>query len=90
MFHTAVLAYIANQSDRQLFADKVTSLCPYWLCNEAPGLFPEIASRAAMPSITGRFLLSLNRLPTAWTDPHGAALEWMTDKAGGPIEQPRP
>jgi hypothetical protein len=85
VFHTAVLAYVADQSDRQLFADKVTSVCPYWLCNEAPSLFPEIASRATVPSATGRFLLSLNGSPVAWTDPHGAAIEWMTDKAGEPI-----
>lgn len=85
VFHTAVLAYVAGQTDRQLFADKVTSHCPYWLCNEAPGLFPEIAGRAAVPSVPGRFLLSLNGSPVAWTDPHGAAIEWITEKAGEPV-----
>ena len=80
VFHTAVLAYVAEQSDRQLFADKVASLCSYWLCNEAPSLFPEIASRAGASNATGRFLLSLNGSPVAWTDPHGAALEWITER----------
>jgi len=77
VFHTAVLAYITDQSDRQAFADTATALCPYWLCNEAPSVFPKIASRAGAPSATGRFLLSLNGTPLAWTDPHGAAIEWI-------------
>ena len=80
VFHTAVLAYVAEQSDRQAFADKVTSLCPYWLSNESSRIFPDIKSRAGAPSATGRFLLSLNGTPLAWTDPHGAAIEWIAHK----------
>jgi hypothetical protein len=78
VFHTAVLAYVTNQADRHAFADKVTSLCPYWLCNEAPRIFPDVASRAGALRATGRFLLSLNGPPLAWTDPHGAAIEWIS------------
>lgn len=79
VFHTAVLYYVPDQSDRQAFVDKVSSLCPYWLCNEAPGVLPAIGSRAGEPSAIGRFLLSLNGAPVAWTDPHGAAMEWISD-----------
>ncbi len=85
VFHTAVLAYVADPFDRQAFADKVRSLSPYWLCNEAPQIFPEIARRAGAPSAAGRFLLALNGVPVAWTDPHGAALEWIADEGRQPI-----
>jgi hypothetical protein len=76
IFHTAVLAYVADVADRQVFATKVRSLCPYWIANEGPRVFPDIAARAgAGPA--GRFLLSLNGAPVAWTDPHGAAIDWI-------------
>jgi hypothetical protein len=78
IFHTAVLAYVADQGERQAFADRVMSLCQYWVSNEAPNLFPEVASRAAARGASGRFLLSVNGAPVAWTDPHGVALEWIT------------
>ncbi len=77
VFHTAVLAYVADPADRRAFADGVTSLCPYWICNEAPGVMPDIAERAGQPGEAGRFLLSVNASPVAWTDPHGAAIEWI-------------
>jgi hypothetical protein len=49
------------------------SMCPYWISNESPLVFPDASGLAAKP---GRFLLSVNGSPVAWTDPHGAALEW--------------
>jgi hypothetical protein len=70
-FHTAVLAYVASRGDRDAFARRVMSLCPYWISNEAPRVF----SHAVGPP--GRFLMSVNGTPVAWTDPHGAALEWI-------------
>jgi hypothetical protein len=77
IFHTAVLAYVANQADRQAFADRVMPLCQYWVSNEAPGVFPEAASRAGGRGAPGRFLLCVNGAPVAWTDPHGGALKWI-------------
>jgi hypothetical protein len=71
VFHTAVLAYVAARNERDGFARRVMSLCPYWISNEAPRVF----SDAAGPP--GRFLMSVNGTPMAWTDPHGAALEWI-------------
>ena len=79
VFHTAVLGYVADQAERQNFADKVGSLCRYWISNEVPRVFPGIADHAGEPSQAGRFLLSVNRTPIAWTDPHGAAIEWIAD-----------
>jgi hypothetical protein len=48
-----------------------------WISNEMPGVFPEIARRAPARGVPGRFLLSMNGEPVAWTDPHGAALDWI-------------
>jgi hypothetical protein len=80
VFHTAVLAYVADQSARQAFAQQVTSLCPYWISNESPRVFPEIAINAGVADTPGQFLMSINGFPAAWTDPHGAALNWIADK----------
>ncbi len=79
VFHTAVLAYVTDQADRHAFADRVTSLSPYWICNESPRVMPDLSDTAGKPSEAGRFLLSVNRKPVAWTDPHGAAIEWIAD-----------
>lgn len=76
IFHTAVLAYIADLPAREAFAERAMSLCPYWIANETPRVFPAIAVRTS-PGPTGRFLLSVNRSPVAWTDPHGGAIDWI-------------
>jgi hypothetical protein len=78
VFHTAVLAYVADRSDRAAFASRVQSLCPYWVSNEAPGVFPDAAARTPTRGERGRFLMSVNGSPVAWTEPHGAGLEWIT------------
>jgi hypothetical protein len=77
IFHTAVLAYVADRAERQAFADRVMLLCQYWVSNEAPNVFPEAASRTGARGAPGRFLLLVNGAPFAWTDPHGASLEWI-------------
>lgn len=79
VFHTAVLAYVEEPAARRAFAAKVSSLCDYWICNEAPGIFPEIAERASAVQPPGSFLLSVNGHPVAWTDPHGASVDWIAD-----------
>jgi hypothetical protein len=73
VFHTAVLAYVADRADRDAFARRVQSLCPYWISNESPRVFSGNAPGGA----PGRFLMAVNGSPVAWTDPHGAALEWI-------------
>ncbi|MCJ2097086.1 DUF2332 domain-containing protein [Methylobacterium sp. J-072] len=77
VFHTAVLAYVSDQEDRRAFSDKIGPLCHAWICNESPRVMPDLSKGAGEPSQAGRFLLSLNREPVAWTDPHGAAIEWI-------------
>jgi hypothetical protein len=75
IFHTAVLAYVPDPADRQAFADRAIRLGT-WVSNETPGVFPAIAQRTERGA-PGRFLLSLDGAPIAWTDPHGACLDWI-------------
>jgi hypothetical protein len=75
VFHTAVLAYVTDRVDRQAFADRMGASSACWISNETPRVFPDhAAGLAVMPE---RFLLSVNGAPVAWTDPHGAGLDWI-------------
>ena len=76
IFHTAVLAYVPNLSEREAFAARAMQRGT-WISNEMPGVFPDIAKRAPARGPVGRFLLSMDGAPVAWTEPHGAALEWI-------------
>jgi hypothetical protein len=78
IFHTAVLNYVADPSERAEFASSVGALCDVWIANEAPGVFPEIAKHAAARGPAGCFLLAVDGAPVAWTDPHGASLSWIS------------
>jgi hypothetical protein len=82
VFHTAVLVYVRSPSDRAEFVRSVRSVCDFWLANEAPGVFPEIAERAGKPGSAGRYLMSVNEHPVAWADFHGASIEWIADPPG--------
>lgn len=77
VFHTAVLAYLPEQADREAFVTEAQRLAPAWIANEAPSVLPSIAAAAEPPPEAGRFLLSLNGKPVAWTDPHGGAIDWI-------------
>jgi hypothetical protein len=77
VFHTAVLAYLPGETERRAFATAVTSCCDYWVSNEAPRVLPDIAARAPAQPPREQFILAVNGVPVAWTDPHGAALEWI-------------
>jgi hypothetical protein len=79
VFHTAVLGYVADRAERQRFAATVRTLCPCWIANEAARVFPEHASGAGDPPSAGHFLMAVNGAPVAWTDPHGASLQWIAD-----------
>jgi hypothetical protein len=78
VFHTAVLAYVADIGARRRFAETVRPLCHTWISNEVPGTLPEV-TRCTPIAAPGRFLLSVNGPPVAWTDPHGAAMDWIAD-----------
>ncbi len=76
VFHTAVLSYVANQTDRDDFADMMIKAGVVWLSNEAPHIFPQYAENVA-PVDVGMFLLTKNGRPIAWTAPHGQTVHWI-------------
>ncbi|MQA74882.1 MAG: DUF2332 family protein [Solirubrobacterales bacterium] len=77
VFHTAVLAYVSDLLDRVAFADTIAALDAVWIANESPGLLRDTA-RSDEPWPSGRFLLTQDGLPLAWTDPHGASIDWLS------------
>jgi hypothetical protein len=77
VFHTAVLAYIADAAARDRFAQAVRALGAVWISNESPGVFPAIAARVRRRGPPGAFLLCENGAPVAWTQPHGEWIEWL-------------
>ncbi|MEM7750265.1 MAG: DUF2332 domain-containing protein, partial [Pseudomonadota bacterium] len=79
IFHTAVLAYVSDQKERDRFASIVRDLKAVWLSNEAPSIFPGQARLAPSPPQDGSFLLSVNAKPVAWTGPHGQYIHWFAD-----------
>lgn len=80
VFHSAVLAYVPSRDVRNAFAAEVQSLSQFWIANESPRVFPDIAAKTGGSNVAGRFLLSVNGTPIAWTDPHGAALDWIAER----------
>jgi hypothetical protein len=72
VFHTAVLNYVVDVADRASFGDTVASLGARWIANEGAGVLNDAT---VVPA--GRFLLSLDQRPIAWTDPHGTAIDWL-------------
>lgn len=77
IFHSAVLNYLPSQEARDAFAAFAMKSGAYWISNESPRVFPQIASKTTKARHPGSFLLSLNGEPVAWTNPHGASLEWI-------------
>ena len=79
VFHTAVLGYLGSADERSAFGQTVRDLEVVWISNEPPALFPDMTQGLSKPWPLGLFLLSMNRRPVAWTDPHGASLDWIAD-----------
>jgi hypothetical protein len=79
IFHTAVLGYVSTQAQRDAFARSVGDLDAVWISNEAPGVFPGIATQLAVRVPRGKFLLAVDGRPMAFSDPHGAALQWVAE-----------
>ena len=76
IFHSAVLNYLPSQDARDAFAYLAMRSCDYWIANESPLVLPEISSKVGYGR-SGSFLLSMNAEPVAWTNPHGASIEWI-------------
>jgi hypothetical protein len=77
VFHTAVLAYVVRQAQRDHFAETVRRAGAVWISNETPRTFPHLATSAAPAPARGHFLLMLNGRPVAWTAPHGQSIDWF-------------
>jgi len=80
IFHTAVLAYVPDPEDRIAFANSVHELGAQWISNESANLLngAEASKSFNMAQPWGKFLLSLNGKPIAYTDAHGTAIEWFS------------
>jgi hypothetical protein len=74
-----------QQSEREEFAQSVGLLSDFWIANEPPRVFPNIAEQVGREGPKGSFLLSVNGVPVAWTDPHGASVDWMGATPPGQI-----
>lgn len=77
VFHTAVLAYVADPAERAAFGETVRQTGAVWIANEAPTVLAPRVVSAAGSGRTGDFLLLRNGVPLAWTDPHGASITWI-------------
>ena len=77
VFHSAVLAYVAEPALREAFMRSVRELGAVWISNESPGVFPSLRDRLTQRGPRGAFLLSVDGEPVAWADPHGGWIEWF-------------
>ena len=77
VFHSAVLAYL-DEGGRARFAETVRDLPGHWVANEAPRVLEGLVTPPPRPAPRpGQFLLALDGVPKAWTDPHGRSLFWL-------------
>lgn len=77
IFHTAVLAYL-ERTERERFVATVRGLPGHWISNEGVGVTPGVAERLPRtPHDPSSFVLALDGVPRAFTQPHGASLEWL-------------
>ena len=77
VFHTAVLAYVASQQQRDEFAAMMMQGNAVWVSNEGPELFSFSTAIAPAAPTRGRFLMTVDGTPVAWTGPHGQSIDWL-------------
>ena len=82
VFHSAVLGYVRAAASRDAFARTVRELGAVWVSNEVPAVFPSIRERTARPGPRGAFLLAVDGVPVASSDPHGGWIEWIGTEEG--------
>jgi len=74
VFHTAVLAYVADPADRVRFGQRVMGLGARWLSNEG---LADLDDPGLPPRPWGRFSLALDGKVLAHTDAHGKSVNWL-------------
>ena len=76
VFHTAVLPYVPG-AERAAFTALVRELPVRWIAQEGLGALPDVEALVPHEEARGRFLLSLDGRPVAWTAPHGGRVDWF-------------
>ena len=77
VFHTAVLAYVADPAERVQFARGVQSLDAVWIANEGPEMIPGVpAEIIGTRAPSDDFLMCVDGHPVAWADGHGTWIDW--------------
>src|SRR3954447_14598932 len=77
VFHTAVLPYVPS-AERAAFTELVHELPVRWIAQEGLGALPDVEARVPETEHAhGRFLLSTDGRPVAWTAPHGGRIDWF-------------
>jgi hypothetical protein len=79
VFHSAVLAYVA-EGTRRRFARLVGDLGAVWISNESPDTLPWIAAKLQSDPPKDRFLLAVDGEPVAFTGLHGQSVEWVEER----------
>jgi hypothetical protein len=74
VFHTAVLAYVADRAERAALAQTVRDVGGVWVANEGSGV---LSDEGSDPWPKGSFALTRDGVRVAWTDSHGAAIDWI-------------
>ena len=65
-------------AERAAFTAMVRELPVRWIAQEGPGALPDVDGLAPdTEQARGRFLLSLDGRPVAWTAPHGGRIDWF-------------
>lgn len=78
IFHSAVLTYLPDLADREIFAQTMRNSDATWLSNEGAHVLPSVA-RNLTKLRDDRFLLCKDGQPLAWAAPHGGALDWLVE-----------
>ena len=77
VFHTVVLAYL-DEAARAGFAATMARLPVRWLANEGRTIVPGVARQLhEVAAVQSDFVLSLDTVPLAFTQPHGRTLHWL-------------
>jgi hypothetical protein len=77
VFHSAVLAYIQSPWEREEFARAVARIGAIWIANESPKVIPGLADAGCQLAHPGEFLVAMDGIPIAASDPHGKTLRWL-------------
>ena len=81
VFHTAVLAYVRDQGDREAFARSAASAGAVWIANEGAHNIPGVPDLPEPHADPAAFLLCVDAKPVAWTDGHGTWIDWLNTRA---------